>query len=170
MTEDLKDICNPVIFEKVFKTYSKDLKRFLYFKFGDMESCEDIMQDTFVKLWSNCSNVTYDKVKSYLFTIGNNLFLNVKKHEKVIRNHQKIKVNESTNESPEFLMLEKEFLNKLETAIDNLNDRQREVFILSKIEKKKYKEIAEMLNLSVKAVEKRMHGALKALREKIENI
>ncbi|WP_457618732.1 RNA polymerase sigma factor, partial [Lutibacter sp.] len=62
MSKDLNNICNPIIFEKVFRTYSKDLKRFLYFKFGDLESCEDIMQDTFVKLWDNCSSVNYNKV------------------------------------------------------------------------------------------------------------
>ncbi|AMC11754.1 RNA polymerase subunit sigma-70 [Lutibacter profundi] len=170
MIRDINNICNPVIFEKVFRTYSKDLKRFLYFKFGDMESCEDILQDTFVKLWDNCSSVNYNKVKSYLFTIGNNLFLNIKKHEKIVREHQQIKVNESTHESPEFLLLEQEFQLKLEKAINALSEKQREVFLLNKIEKKKYKEIAEMLGLSVKAVEKRMHGALKALRDKIGNI
>ncbi|WP_456424391.1 RNA polymerase sigma factor [Lutibacter sp.] len=170
MSKDLNNICNPTIFEKVFRTYSKDLKRFLYFKFGDMESCEDIMQDTFVKLWDNCSSVNYNKVKSYLFTVGNNLFLNIKKHEKIVREHQQLKVNESTYESPEFLLLEKEFQLKLEKAIAALSERQREVFLLNKIEKKKYKEIAEMLGLSVKAVEKRMHGALKELRNKIGNI
>ena len=52
-------------------------------------------------------------------------------------------------------------------VIANLSEKQREVFLLNRIEKKKYKEIAEMLGISVKAVEKRMHGALKSLREEI---
>ena len=40
-------------------------------------------------------------------------------------------------------------------------------FAISRIDKKSYKEIAELLNISVKAVEKRMHGALLKMREKI---
>ncbi|PHS51959.1 MAG: RNA polymerase subunit sigma-70 [Lutibacter sp.] len=170
MIQDFKKICNPKVFENIFKTYSKDLKRFLYFKFGDIASAEDVMQDTFVKLWDNCTNVTFDKVKSYLFTIANNLFLNVKKHEQIVRKHQKILVKDSTNESPEFLMLEQEFLVKIENAIAELPEKQREVFLLNRIEKKKYKEIAEMKGVSVKAIEKHMHNALKVLREKIGNI
>ncbi|WP_457615565.1 RNA polymerase sigma factor [Lutibacter sp.] len=170
MIKELDNICNPKTFEGVFKTYAKDLKRFLYFKFGDMEASEDVLQDTFVKLWDNCSNVTFDKVKSYLFTIANNLFLNIKKHEQVVRKHQSTLVHDSTNESPEFLLLEKEFQVKLELAIEGLSEKQREVFLLNRIEKKKYKEIAEQLGISVKAVEKRMHGALLILREKVGKI
>ena len=48
------------------------------------QDIEDILQDTFVKLWNNCDNVNYNKVKSYLFTVATNLFLNIKKHEKDI--------------------------------------------------------------------------------------
>jgi len=67
-------------------------------------------------------------------------------------------------------MLEEEFLIKLEKTIADLPKIQREVFLLNRIEKKKYKDIAEQLGISVKAVEKRMHGALLVLREKIGNI
>jgi DNA-directed RNA polymerase specialized sigma subunit len=47
---------------------------------------------------------------------------------------------------------------------------EREVFLLNRIEKKKYKEISEMLNISVKAVEKRMHQALLVMRKEIGNV
>jgi len=165
MNLDLKNICKPKIFEKVFKTHAKDLKRFLYFKFNDLETAEDVMQDAFVKLWKNCGDVSLEKVKSYLFTIGNNMFLNIKKHEQVVRKNKFRHTKNSTNESPEFLLIEKEYLEKIEKAIANLSEKQREVFLLSRIEKKKYKEIAAMLNISVKAVEKRMHNALLKMRK-----
>ena len=165
MSKDLKNICKPKIFETVFKTYAKDLKRFLFFKFRDLETAEDVMQDSFVKLWQNCADVSYDKVKSYLFTIANNQFLNIKKHEKVIRKNNFRHVKHSTNESPEFLMIEAEYLDEIENAIASLSEKQREVFVMSKIEKKKYKEIADQLNISVKAVEKRMHNALIVMRK-----
>lgn len=163
-------ICNQQVYESVFKSYAKELKRFLYFKTRDMDLAEDLLQDAFVKLWDNCDKVDPEKVKSFLFTVANNLFLNYKKREKIIRNHRKGVTLKITNESPEFLMVEQEFLDKIEKAIADLPENQREVFLLSRIEKKKYKEIAEMLNLSVKAVEKRMHLALMTMKEKIGKV
>jgi RNA polymerase sigma factor (sigma-70 family) len=59
---------------------------------------------------------------------------------------------------------EQEFKQQLEKAISDLPEGQREVFLLNRIDKKTYREIAEMLGVSVKAIEKRMHKALKALR------
>jgi RNA polymerase sigma-70 factor (ECF subfamily) len=67
-------------------------------------------------------------------------------------------------------MLEKEFLEKIEKAISDLPEKQKEVFLLSRIEKMKYREIAEILGISVKAVEKRMHLALLEMKEKIGNV
>ena len=59
---------------------------------------------------------------------------------------------------------------KLEKAISSLPERQREVFLLNRIEKKTYREIAELSGVSVKAIEKLMHKALLKLRVEIENI
>ncbi|MEN8886388.1 MAG: sigma-70 family RNA polymerase sigma factor, partial [Winogradskyella sp.] len=121
-------------------------------------------------LWDNCSKVSFDKVKSYLYTIASNTFLNQVKHHKVVQKHQQGIANHQTNESPEFVMLEKEFLEKLETTLAALPEKQRTVFLLNRIEKKKYKDIADHLNISVKAVEKRMHQALLVMRKEIGNV
>lgn len=170
MIKDLNNICNQKVFEKVFNTYAKDLRRFLFFKTRDMDLAEDILQDSFVKLWDNCENVSYAKSKSFLFTVAKNMFLNYKKHEKVVGEHQNRAEKSFNNETPEFILLEKEFLEKIEKAISDLPEKQKEVFLLSRIEKKKYKEIAEMLGISVKAVEKRMHLALLKMKEKIGKV
>ena len=98
------------------------------------------------------------------------MILNKGKHEKVVRNYNKHNKKEKTDISPEFIMLEKEFMDKLETAIANLPEKQREVFLMNRIEKKKYKEIAEELSISVKAVEKRMHQALVTMRTVIGDV
>jgi RNA polymerase sigma-70 factor (ECF subfamily) len=170
MSKDNRNICHSKTFEFIYNTYAKDIRRFLFFKTQDTASAEDILQDTFVKLWDNCSKVDYDKVKSYIYTIANNMFLNEKKHEKVVRTYSKNHGKFDTNESPEFIMLEKEFMDKLEKTIAALPDKQREVFLLNRIEKKKYKEISEKLSISVKAVEKRMHMALLTMRKEIGNV
>jgi RNA polymerase sigma-70 factor (ECF subfamily) len=77
---------------------------------------------------------------------------------------------DTTNQSPEYLFEEEEFKVKLQNAIASLTESQREVFLMNRIDGKKYREIAELLDISQKAVEKRMSAALKILKAQIENI
>ena len=67
-------------------------------------------------------------------------------------------------------MEENQFKEKLENALNSLPENQRTTFLLNRIDGKKYAEIAEMDGVSVKAIEKRMHLALKSLREQIDGI
>lgn len=168
MPESKDNVCEEKIFERVFSDHAKTLRNFIYFKCGNAAQADDLVQDAFVKLWNNCAKVPFVKAKSYLYTLANNAFLNEVAHEKVKLNYRKIGGTSITNENPEFVLREKEFKQELETAIANLSEKQREVFLLNRIEKKKYKEIAEMLDISVKAVEKRMHSALVSLRSEIK--
>ncbi len=171
MNKDINDnVCNESIFSAVFSKYSKDLHDFLYYKFGESFNPKDKVQDAFIKLWENCAKVTPSKAKSYLFTIGNNLMLNETAHQKVVLKFQKTKPKDYTNENPEFLLQENEYMEKLQKAISNLTEGQRTAFLLNRVEGKKHKEIAELLNISTKAVEKRIYGALKKLRGDIEGI
>ncbi|MBE9490419.1 MAG: RNA polymerase sigma factor [Bacteroidetes bacterium] len=171
MNKDLNDnICNETVFSSVFNKYSKDLHDFLYYKFGESFNPKDKVQEAFIKLWQNCSKVSPSKAKSFLFTVANNLMLNEAAHQKVVLAYQKIAPKHYTNESPEFLMQENEYMQKLQKAISNLTEAQRSAFLLNRIEGKKHKEIAVILDISTKAVEKRIYGALKKLREDIDEL
>ena len=154
MAKDNCNVCESKVFEAIYNAYAKDIRRFLFYKTQDVDKAEDILQEVFIKLWENCSKVDYHKVKSYVYSIANNMFLNEKKHEKVVLNFNNNNGKFDTNESPEYILLEKEFMEKLENTISALPEKQREVFLLNRIEKKKYKEIALHLGISVKAVEK----------------
>lgn len=164
------DICSEPIFNKVYKEHAKPVWRFVFFKCGDKAQADDLVQEAYVKLWENCAKVPVEKAKSFLFTIVNNAFLNETAHKKVVLKYANQKTDTVENQSPQFLLEEKQFQEKLENAIANLTETQRTTFLLNRIERKKYKEIAEMLNISVKAVEKRMSLALKLLREEIGDI
>lgn len=76
--------------------------------------------------------------------------------------------SDRTIETPEFRMQEIEFKVRLEQAISELPETQREVFLMNRIDKLTYAEIAERLGVSVKAIEKRMGKALKHMRSKIK--
>ena len=164
-----KSVCEDKTYKDLFELHSKSLRNFIYYKCGDIQQAEDIVQDAFIKLWNNCSKIVFEKAKSFLYTVARNNFLNEVAHKKIVLQHQSNYKNDRTNESPEFLLEEKLFMAKLESVIAGLPEKQREVFLLSRIDKKKYAEIAEMLDISVKAVEKRMSQALIILREKIGN-
>jgi len=171
MTKKLyENICEESLFSAIFTKYSKSLHDFLYYKYGEELHPQDKVQEAFIKLWDNCKDVPFEKAKSFLFTVANNSVLNDIKHRKVVLNYQKSKPKDYTIETPEFLMEEKEYMEKYQKALSNLTEGQREAFLLNRIEGKKHKEIAELLDISTKAVEKRLYGALKKLREEIEGI
>jgi len=158
-------VCDDNVFEKLFRKHYEPATRFIYYRCGNLQQAEDIVQNVFVKIWNNCSKIIYSTVKSYIYTACNNSFINEHEHKKVVLKHQKNTKNTANNESPDFLIEVEEFRVKLKEAIANLNSKEREVFLLSRIEKKTYKEIAEIKGLSVKAIERRMSKALKQLRE-----
>ena len=168
MTSD--EVCEPDVFDNIYVTNANNLRNFLYYKYGDLKAAEDVVQESFIKLWVNCTKVAIEKAKSFLFTVANNLFIDIKRHEKIVLNYKKQGNSSVNKETPEFIMQEKEFMDKLQHTIGSLPDKQREVFLLNRIDKKTYKEIAEMLDLSVKAVEKRMQKALIIVRKEIGKI
>jgi RNA polymerase sigma-70 factor (family 1) len=167
----MDNTCSEHIFKTFFEKHAKALRNYLYYKFGNYDTSEDLTQEAFIKLWQNCKDVPLEKAKSYIYTIANNSFLNVKNHEKVVLNFEKQTIkNEKDYESPHYLIEEQEFENKLTTALNNLNETQRVAFLMNRIDGKKYSEIAQELGISVKAVEKRIHIALVELRKNIDNI
>ena len=161
--------CDEITFSSFFKTHAKSLRNFLYYKYGNREQAEDLVQEAFIKLWQNCASVPIEKAKSYLYTIANNSSLNEIKHQKVVLQYENNFTGlDKTNENPEYILEEKQFKTKLLKAIEDLNETQRVAFLMHRIDGKKYSEIADELNISVKAVEKRIHLALVELRKTID--
>src|SRR5690606_17086942 len=155
MSKSLKDnICEESIFSSIFSKYAKDLHDFLYYKFGDRLNPQDKVQEAFIKLSEHCAQTPPDKAKSFLFTIANNLMLNEAAHQKVVLKYAKETPKSHTNESPEFVLREKEYMEKLENALSKLTEAQRTAFMLNRVEGKTMKDIAALLDISVKAVEK----------------
>ncbi|WCO00622.1 RNA polymerase sigma factor [Psychroserpens ponticola] len=169
MPKDIKEnICEAKVFEYVYNTYSNDVHNFLYYKYGAQFNPKDKTQDAFIKLWNNCKTVTLTKAKSFLFTVANNMVLNDIKHQKVVLNHQKIKPKSHTNETPEFILEEEQFLQRYKKVLASLNEEQRVAFLLNKVEGKKHSEIAEYLGVTQKVVEYRIYSAFNILKKELE--
>ncbi|NEV93809.1 RNA polymerase sigma-70 factor [Psychroflexus sp. YR1-1] len=167
--ELIDNVCEEKIYERIYDNHSEAINNYFYYKFGDREMAEESVQEAFIKLWENCKKVPFGKAKSFLYTVANNLSLNRYKHKKVVLKYaNSVPQQTQDNQSPDYKMEEQEFKLKLEKAIQNLSEKQRVAFLLHRIDGKSYKEIAEILNISVKAVEKRMQKALESLREEID--
>ena len=165
-----EDTCNSDKFKDLYFNHADGLRNFIYYKSGHTGFAEDSVQEAFLRLWKNCAKVPFEKAKSFLYSTAINLFRDRLKHQKVklkfvVKNDPK-----SFQEDPQFLLEEKEFKTKLEEVIGRLPEDQRTVFLLNRIDKLKYREIAELLNVSQKTVEKRMHQALLVIRAEIGNI
>lgn len=165
-----ENVCEERLFNQLFKQHAKNLHDFIYYKYGEHINPKDQVQEAFIKLWDNCNKIPLQKAKNFLFTVANNLSLNEIKHNKVKLKYQRIETNDQTNESPQFVLEEKEYLIKYQNALANLTEPQRVAFLMNRIEGKKHKEIAALLGISRKAVEKRIYGALEKLRKEIEGI
>ena len=166
----MPSICEEKTFTSIFREYSEILHNYLYYKTGNMDMAYDLAQEAFTRLWQNCASVLFNSAKGYVFKTANNLLLNQYEHQKVVLKFQQKPTTSHTNENPEFILEEKELKKQLEDAISALPEKQRVVFLMSRIDKKTYKEIAEILGISKQAVEKRMYNALDALRLVSKNI
>jgi RNA polymerase sigma-70 factor (family 1) len=166
----VENVCEERLFNVLFQKYSKDLHDFLYYKYGSDNNPKDLVQEAFMKLWDNCHKVTVEKARSFLFTVANNQMLNELSKKKTVLTYAQEKPRQYTGETPEYLMQEKEYSQRLHHALENLTEDQRVTFLLNRIEGKKHQEIAEILGISRKAVEKRIYTALDKLRKEIGDI
>jgi len=154
-------------FKKIFDTHFTDVRNYIYYRAGDQELATDVAQETFIRLWEKNSELVTDNLKALLYKIASDLLITQLRKRNVILRYKGRVVEEQYSESPHDLMRYKELLQNYERALENLPEKQRTVFLLSRMDGMKYSEIAETLGLSVKAVEKRMKNALQYLRNAV---
>ena len=120
-----------------------------------------------MKLWQKDLDFEEPGTKSLLYKMASDAFIShYRKTQVATKYEQTMELKVESNDSQKQLEYEElhgQYLNALST----MNEKQREVFLMNRTEEMTYKEIAERLNLSVKAVEKRMSQAIGFLREKL---
>jgi RNA polymerase sigma-70 factor (ECF subfamily) len=159
-------VCKEAVYYSVFQEVAPKLRNFSYYRTGSKEVAADIVQDAFLRLCEYCAKVLTDKASAWLFRVAENIFFKQKETENVVRKYAwRLAGPVPVYASPEDELREKEFQEQLETAIAGLPDGAWDVFLLNRMDGLKYREIAVLLNISQKAVEKRMHRALVELRE-----
>jgi len=163
---------NMFAFDVLYKKYSKRLYRFGFSIIKSQEETENLMQDVFLNLWENRHKVEKDSsIKSYIFTIAYNSAISIiRKKAKESQFVEYLKSIQKINQEPVNVEVEyNELTNKLDEIIKELPQRQKEVYLLHRVEGLKYNEIAERLNISINTIENHMSRALKTIREKLGN-
>ncbi|GAB4243030.1 MAG: RNA polymerase sigma-70 factor [Ekhidna sp.] len=159
-------------FEAVFNEHYPMLCSFARKYVQDVDDCKDIVHSAFLKLWQKQKEIDLSKpLKPYLFKSVYNLCLNYIRDRKKIVHHDLQMDDQAIYahlDSRDFLE-ETELQNRIVKAIEDLPDKTRRIFNLSRFEGKKYREIAEIEQISVKTVEDQMSKALRVLREKLKD-
>jgi RNA polymerase sigma-70 factor (family 1) len=150
--------------EYLFRKYYSALCNYSAGLLKDESAAEDAVQDVFMKIWNTRNSLpVVIAVKSYFYTAVRNHSLNLL--AKVTHHDSDLSlitsVHEDVTEKLEYLELEA----KYKLALERLPERCREIFILSRNEGMSYKEIAEVMDISVKTVENQMGKALRIMRE-----
>ncbi|SHM56140.1 RNA polymerase sigma-70 factor, ECF subfamily [Cyclobacterium lianum] len=166
--DDLPELMDEAVFEKQFKNLFGPLHAYAAALLKDQEAASEIVQTVFLKLWEKRENLQIStSLKAYLYKCVYHDCLNYLKHEKVKQKHLELNRQEIARGSSTvaaFSLEHKEIADRFANALGGLPDKCRTVFLLSRVEELRYKEIAERLGLSVKTVEAHMGKALKTLR------
>lgn len=158
-------------FEAIYKRLYQRLSNFSCQFTKDDKLSEDIVHEVFMKLWEHRSEVQLKSVDALLFKMVRNLCLNHIKHLKVVENKnvdivqtrrwEELYRIDFVRDEP-YLLIEKELEERINQTLNALPDKCQEVFILSRVNGLKNKEIAVRLNISLKTVEKHIGRALQS--------
>jgi RNA polymerase sigma-70 factor (ECF subfamily) len=140
------------------------IRNYVFYRSGNTDVATDIAQETFLKIWEKQHSIQTETAKSLLYKIAGDLFVSHYRKEKRSFNFFKHFVFDEDGQTPEDALVFEQLKENYKKALEKMPEKQRTVFLMSRAENLKYAEIAEIVGISVKAVEKRMNYALKHLR------
>lgn len=159
-------------FEILFKQNYEPLCGFVFGIIKDYDTSEDVIQELFVKFWEKRNDIPDEiSIKPYLYRAARNMALNRIKHFE-IKNNFKLFNQEKISDAEQNICnpAEASELQKMiDKAINNLPPERKKIFLMSREDGLKYKEIAAELNISIKTVENQMGKALFTLRTELSD-
>lgn len=163
------------LLELLFKLYYSKLCAYAttFIKVSDL--AEEIVQETFIKLWENRASIKVDiSFKAYIFKSVHNNCINYLRRNNVLKRQSKQMVDDILyhnelilqNFSSDIIdnLVSEELESRLNNALDELPAQSRNIFIMNRFDKLTYSEIAKELDISVNTVKTQMKRAIKKLR------
>ena len=153
-------------FQTLYYRYYQALFSFVFQRVRSQEQTKDFLQEVFTRLWEKRSRIDSAKsIRAYLYRIANNLIIDQVRKGSSERAYRTKMLRSSLSQSDEAI----ETKTAVEFALNNLPDKMRQVFALSRYEGLTYAEIAQVCDVSVKTVESRMSQALQRLRTELSD-
>ena len=153
-------------FKMIYDAHFDNLRRYLIYRSGDQQLSEDITQNVFMKVWSKKIEVNTGNIKSLLFKMGTDEFISHIRRNKVERDYSN-SLELSLIQQPDTNDNLSERKDHFQKALNQLPEKQKTALLMNKMQGLTYKEIAESLNLSQKAIEKRISTALNTLKQNL---
>jgi RNA polymerase sigma-19 factor, ECF subfamily len=159
-------------FRELFNVFSSKLVEFAFSMLKAKDAAIEIVDEVFIKIWQQHHQVAnIQNLKVYLYTATKNTALNYiskKANEQVTEPFDFINIQLNDVENPEQRMITSEISKKISAAVEGLPPRCKMIFKLVREDGLKYKEVAEILNLSVNTVDAQMVIAVKRISEKLK--
>lgn len=156
-------------FAALYNHYKTPALRFTYSLLKDEEEAENMVQDVFMKIWVRRTQIKPDyNFNSYLFTCLRNMafdhFKKMEKNEALRRNYMEAMQTMGEEEREE----SERRLSLVQSAVDSLSVKRKQILRLNVEEGKSYQEIAEFLRISKNTVKNQLVKAKQILREKVD--
>jgi len=152
-------------FKLLFDNHFDSVRRYLFYRGADKEQASDLAQDVFLRVWEKQIIIDNKTGLRLLYKIAGDMFISQYRREKLELSFKAALTGDSVDFTPEDQLQYQELHSAYTKALSVLGEKQRTVFLMARMDGLKYHEIAERLNLSVKAVEKRMSIALAYLKK-----
>ena len=157
-------------YRQLFDQYYQRLVVFANKYLGDLESARDIVQEFYLHLFDSRHSISIQtSLKSYLYSGVRNRCLNHVKHEQVKEKHRNMSRSEAGVYDPDLeeIMDALELEARVYEIVSTLPEKCRQIYIMSRVDGKRNREIATELNLSIRTVETQISKALKFLRDSL---
>lgn len=157
-------------FENIYNTFSPVLYQRLLRLLKDTDTVEEIIQDTFLKLWEKRAHIDPQQgFKTYLYRIADHLAIDL--FRKISRDkalQQELWASTvSFYLQTEEALIDKEQRQLIKEAIERLPPRRRQILLLCKLEEKSYQEVAQLMGISVSTVSNQLVNAVKEIKNYI---
>jgi len=148
-------------YNKTVDLYSDNLYRFFVKNIGDTDTAQDLVQESFTKMWVKVRDVDFTKSKSYLFTVGYNTMID---H---IRSKKRRDTYLAAQETERYEEKDYDLKDALDFALNLLPEAQKSVILLRDYEGYSYEEIGQLTKLSESQVKVYLFRARKTLKDKL---
>lgn len=161
------------LFEEIYSEHLHKIQFFAYNYLQDFDASKCLAHEVFTAIWESWDAIDFEReILPYLMTLTKNRCLNILRQKKVCQKFEDFSKNRnkeclnylSLQDSSSTSLYSQEVEELLKRTMDKMPDKVRRTFFLNRFQGLKYKEIAEIEGVSVKAIEFRIMSALKVLR------